>query len=78
MQGKLSLEVLIEGDPRLHNPYGLIAVNPARHRHANYVDAMTLIGYLTSQEGQAAIASFRKGEEQLFHPDAVPQALGDR
>lgn len=70
---KLELTVLVEGDRRLHNPYGAIAVDPARHPHVNYVDAMALIGWLTSPEGQGIIGQFRKGGESLFHPDAIPQ-----
>jgi len=70
---KLELTVLVEGDPRLHNPYGAIAVDPAKHPHVNYIDAMALIGWLTSPEGQNIIGRFRKGGESLFHPDAIPQ-----
>lgn len=68
---KLALEVLVEGDRRLHNPYGVIAVNPARHSDARYIDAMTFIGWVTSPEGQAIIREFRRGGEVLFSPDAV-------
>jgi tungstate transport system substrate-binding protein len=70
---KLEMEILVGGDPRLHNPYGVIAVDPARHSHVNYVDAMALIGWLTSPEGQNIIGQFRKGGESLFHPDAIPR-----
>jgi tungstate transport system substrate-binding protein len=71
---KISLPVLFEGDPILFNPYGIIAVNPAKYPHVNYVKAMALIGWLTSQEGQKIIKGF--GKEQfgraLFIPVAVP------
>ncbi|HIE26926.1 TPA: tungsten ABC transporter substrate-binding protein, partial [Candidatus Poribacteria bacterium] len=49
---KIDLHILVEGDERLFNPYGIIAVNPAKHPHANYVYAMALIGWVTSVEGQ--------------------------
>jgi len=70
---KLELTVLVEGDRRLHNPYGVIAVDPARHPHVRYVEAMALVGWLTSPEGQGIIGRFRRGGEILFHPDAIPQ-----
>jgi tungstate transport system substrate-binding protein len=70
MRRKIELAVLVQGDPRLFNPYGIIAVNPARHPHANYQGAMALIDWITSKEGQAAIAAFRVAGEQLFHPSA--------
>lgn len=71
MKSKLSLHILVEGDSRLRNPYSVIAVNPARHPHAGYVEAMALIGWLTSPEGQQIIANFRKEGEALFFPDAL-------
>jgi len=70
---KLDLEVLVEGDPRLFNPYGVIAVNPERFRTINYRGAMALIAWLTSVEGQKIIADFKIGGEPLFIPTAVKQ-----
>jgi tungstate transport system substrate-binding protein len=67
----ISLRILVEGDPTLHNPYTAIAVNPARHRHAKHVEAMALIGWLTSAEGQKLIAEFRRDGAVLFHPDVI-------
>jgi tungstate transport system substrate-binding protein len=71
---KISLPVLFEGDPILFNPYGIMAVNPARYPHANYVKAMALIGWVTSQEGQKIIKEFGKENfgRPLFIPVAVP------
>jgi tungstate transport system substrate-binding protein len=69
---KLDLVVIVEGDPRLFNPYGVIAVNPARHPHVRYEEAMEFIGWLTNSEAQGIIGGFLKGGELLFHPDAVP------
>ena len=73
-RGKVELVVLSEGDRRLFNPYGIIAVDPARHPHAQYVLAMALIGWVTSQEGQQIIADFKVGDESLFHPMAIRRA----
>ena len=71
---KLDLAILVEGDPALFNPYHVIAVNPAKHPHVNYVGAMLLIGWLTSPEGQQIIANFGTQEygQPLFIPAAIP------
>ena len=68
---KIQLQVLCEGDKRLFNPYGIIAVNPKRHPHAKHTLAMKLIEYVTSLHGQKIIADFKKAGEQLFHPNAT-------
>jgi len=68
---KIDLPILVEGDERLFNPYGIIAVNPAKHRHVNYVYAMALIGWVTSVEGQKIIADYKKFGEALFHPTSI-------
>ncbi len=68
---KLGLEVLVEGDPRLFNPYGVIAVNPERYPGVDYRGAMALIAWLTSVEGQKMIAEFKIGGQPLFIPTAV-------
>jgi tungstate transport system substrate-binding protein len=71
---KVSLEILCEGDPDLFNPYGIMAVNPARHPRANYVLAMAYIGWVTSPEGQKIIREFGKEKfgQSLFIPVAIP------
>ena len=71
---KINLEILTEGDPLLYNPYGIIAVNPAKHSTVNYVFAMAYIGWVTSQEGQKIIREFGKDKfgQPLFIPVAVP------
>jgi tungstate transport system substrate-binding protein len=74
---KVDLPVLVEGDPRLHNPYGVIAVNPAKHPHVKYVEAITLIAWLTSREGQNIIRNFTVDGKTLFFPDAISQEGGD-
>jgi tungstate transport system substrate-binding protein len=73
-KAKTGLEILVEGDPRLFNPYGIIAVNPKKHPKVNFKGAMALIDWMTSPEGQEAIASFKPNGEQLFFPSAK-QAL---
>jgi tungstate transport system substrate-binding protein len=69
-RARTGLEVLVSGDAKLFNPYGVIAVNPQRHPGVNHRGAMQFIDWLTSGEGQAAIAAFRVGGEQLFFPNA--------
>ncbi len=65
-QDKVDLVVLTEGDEKLFNPYGVIAVNPKKHPHVNYDAAMLLIAYLTSPEGQKRIADYQMNGQQLF------------
>ena len=71
LQKKLDLVVLSEGDERLFNPYGIIAVNPARYPDINYQGAMALIAWLTSVPGQRVIANFTTDGSPLFFPVAV-------
>jgi tungstate transport system substrate-binding protein len=67
-----SLQVLVEGDARLFNPYGVIVVNPARQPHVKAALAQTFVDWLVSKDGQATIASYRIGGEQAFFPNAAP------
>jgi tungstate transport system substrate-binding protein len=69
-RAKTGLAIMIEGDSRMFNPYGIIAVNPARHPGVNYKGAMQLIEWITSEEGQKKIASFKVDGQQLFFPSA--------
>jgi tungstate transport system substrate-binding protein len=71
-QDKSPLQIQVTGDPRLYNPYGVIAVNPARYPDTNYEGAMRLIAWLTSPQGQRLIADYRIHDQQLFTPLAVP------
>jgi tungstate transport system substrate-binding protein len=64
------LEVLVEGDTRLFNQYGVIVVNPERHRHVRAADAQRFVDWLVSDDGQAAIASYAINGAQLFFPNA--------
>ena len=68
---KIELVVLGEGDATLMNPYSIIAVNPDRHQHVRHEAVRQFIDWLTGPEAQQLIGRFRKGGEQLFHPDAV-------
>ena len=68
---KMSLKVMFEGDEALFNPYHVMAVNPEKHNHVNYDLAKKYIDFVTSEEGQAIIANFKKSGQQLFYPDAV-------
>jgi tungstate transport system substrate-binding protein len=69
-RSRTGLEILVEGDPQMFNPYGIIAVNPAHHPGANHAGAMELIAWITSPEGQRRIAEFNVNGEQLFFPSA--------
>ena len=64
------LAVLVEGDKRLFNQYGVIVVNPARHPQTKTALAQAFADWVLSPDGQATIASYRIGGEQLFFPDA--------
>ena len=74
-KSRIGLDILVSGDPRLTNPYGIIAVNPERHADANFAGAMALIDWITSAEGLKLIAAFKVNGEQLFFP-GVPQPTG--
>jgi tungstate transport system substrate-binding protein len=65
-----SLRILVEGDQRLFNQYGVMLVNPARHPHVKAADGQAFVDWLVSPAGQAAIASYQVGGEQLFFPNA--------
>jgi tungstate transport system substrate-binding protein len=69
-KAKTGLAIVVEGDKRMFNPYGIIAVNPEKHTGINYKGASLLIQWITSAEGQAKIASFKPAGEQLFFPSA--------
>jgi tungstate transport system substrate-binding protein len=64
------LAILVEGDKRLFNQYGVIAVNPATYPHVKKELAQTFVDWLVSPAGQAAIAGYKIGGEQLFFPNA--------
>lgn len=71
LKSKLDSSLLVEGDSRLFNPYGVIAVNPAHYPDVNYKGAMAFIDWLTSTAGQARIAAFQVNGDPLFFPSAA-------
>ncbi|HPU53042.1 MAG TPA: substrate-binding domain-containing protein [Burkholderiaceae bacterium] len=66
------LAIVLQGDPRLFNPYGVIVVNPARHPHVRHELAQRFADWVVSSAGRKAIADYRIGGEQLFFPDDNP------
>lgn len=65
-RARSDLRILHQGKKELHNPYGVIAVNPGRYPHVKGKLARRFIDYLTGAEGAAVISSFRANGEQLF------------
>jgi tungstate transport system substrate-binding protein len=63
--------VLVEGDTRLFNQYGVMLVNPQRHPHVKAADGQRFIDWILSPAGQAAIAGYKINGEQLFFPNAT-------
>jgi len=68
------LVILLEGDPPLHNPYGVLVVDPAKHPHAKVEAATALADWLVSGDGQEAIAAYRVAGQPLFFPNPEPSA----
>ena len=69
-KNRADLAVLVEGDQRLFNQYGVMVVNPAKHAHVKQADAQKFVDWVTSAAGQAHIADYKIGGEQLFFPNA--------
>jgi len=70
------LVILVEGDAKLFNQYGVMLVNPAKHPHVKKEMGQRFIDWLISPAGQRTIASYRIGGQQLFFPDYKPLAVG--
>jgi tungstate transport system substrate-binding protein len=70
-KNKRDLALMVEGDPRLYNQYGVTLVNPRRFPHVNAADGQAFIDWLISPEGQRTIAGFRVDGQQLFFPNAA-------
>lgn len=64
------LAILVEGDKRLFNQYGVILVNPEKHKHVKKDLGQAFIEWIVSSDGQKAIADYKIGGEQLFFPNA--------
>lgn len=78
MKDKIDLEIFVQGpvkggDPVLMNPYGVIAVNPAKYTSVNYSMAIAYIGFVTSPRGQEIIENYEVRGEQLFFPNALSE-----
>ena len=69
-KNKGDLQILVEGDKRLFNQYGVMLVNPAKHPNVKKDFGQQFIDWLISPEGQKAIADFKINGEQLFYPNA--------
>ncbi len=70
-KNRADLAVLVEGDTRLFNQYGVMVVNPAKHPKVKVAEAQKFVDWVISPAGQAAIASYKIGGEQLFFPNAT-------
>ena len=71
---KRSLELLVEGDPELLNPYSVILVSSQKHPHVKATEGQQFIDWLVSEPGQQLIAAYRVEGQQLFFPDALEVA----
>jgi len=69
-KNRADLQVLVQGDQRLFNQYGVLAVNPAKHPHVKAQDARKFVDWVLSPAGQAVIAAYRIDGQQLFFPNA--------
>ena len=69
-RAKTGLDILVQGDAKMFNPYGIIAVSPKKYPDINHDGAMKLIEWIVSKEGQELIAGFKVNGEQLFFPSA--------
>jgi tungstate transport system substrate-binding protein len=70
-KNKGELDVLVEGDKRLFNQYGVMLVNPAKHAHVKQELGQAFVDWLVSAEGQKAIADYKIDGQQLFFPNAT-------
>ncbi len=71
-KNRANLLVLVEGDTRLFNPYGVIVVNPAKHPHTKAALAQAFADWVISAPGQATIAAYKIGGAPLFFPNVKP------
>ncbi len=67
----VELEVLVEGDEKLANPYGIIPINPKKYPEVKYEKAMQLVQWITGPRGQKLIGAYRLEGKQLFYPDVI-------
>ena len=69
-KNRADLAILVEGDKRLFNQYGVMVVNPAKHPGTKAAEAQKFVDWVTSPAGQSTIAAYKIGGEQLFFPNA--------
>lgn len=69
-QGKVALEIVFQGDPKLNNPYHVMAINPKRHPHVKFDLARQYIDFLISEESQRIINNFKRKGQVLFYGDS--------
>lgn len=69
-KNRADLKILVEGDAKLFNQYGVMVVNPAKHPHVKQADAQKFVDWVISSNGQAAIAAYKIGGESVFFPNA--------
>jgi tungstate transport system substrate-binding protein len=69
------LDILVEGDQRLFNQYGVILVNPAKHPNVKKAEGQAFIDWIVSPEGQKAIADYKINGNQLFFPNATASGV---
>ncbi len=69
-KNRADLAILVEGDTRLFNQYGVIAVNPAKHPHVKVLDAQRFVDWIISPKGQSSIAAYKIGGNQVFFPNS--------
>ncbi|MBB1075534.1 extracellular solute-binding protein [Rhodoferax sp. 4810] len=70
-KNRADLAVLVEGDKRLFNQYGVMLVNPVKHPHVKVAEGQKFVDWLISSSGQGVIASYKIGGEALFFPNAA-------
>jgi tungstate transport system substrate-binding protein len=70
-KNRADLAILVEGDNKLFNQYGVMGVNPAKHPHVKAAEAQKFVDWVVSPAGQSSIAAYKIGGEQLFFPNAV-------
>jgi tungstate transport system substrate-binding protein len=71
-KNKGDLQILVEGDKRLFNQYGIMLVNPAKFPHVKAADGQAFVDWVISPEGQQAIANYKIEGQQLFFPNHQP------
>jgi tungstate transport system substrate-binding protein len=71
-KNKTALQIVVEGDAKLFNQYGIMLVNPIKHPTVKRALGQTFIDWTLSAEGQAAIGSYQIDGQRLFFPNAAP------